>query len=47
MGFEKEPFFKLFKDNPDITYQASGSIPTRTHCSPLKAAKAMGRVGAL
>lgn len=21
-GFEKEPFFKLFKDNPDITYQA-------------------------
>jgi uncharacterized protein len=22
-GFEKEPFFKLFKDNPDITYQAA------------------------
>ena len=21
-GFEKEPFFKLFKDNPDITFQA-------------------------
>ena len=21
-AFEKEPFFKLFKDNPDITYQA-------------------------
>jgi type 1 glutamine amidotransferase len=21
-GFEKEPFFKLFQDNPDITYQA-------------------------
>src|SRR5512135_3869403 len=21
-GFEKEPFFKLFKDNPEITYQA-------------------------
>ena len=21
-GFEKEPFFKLFKDNPDITCQA-------------------------
>jgi type 1 glutamine amidotransferase len=21
--FEKEPFFKLFKDNPDITYQAA------------------------
>src|SRR5215471_15042031 len=20
--FEKEPFFKIFKDNPDITYQA-------------------------
>ncbi len=20
--FEKEPFFKLFQDNPDITYQA-------------------------
>src|ERR1044071_3351534 len=20
--FEKEPFFKMFKDNPDITYQA-------------------------
>jgi uncharacterized protein len=22
-GFEKEPFFKLFKDNPDISYQAA------------------------
>jgi len=22
-GFEKEPFFKLFKDNPDITYQTA------------------------
>ena len=22
-GFEKEPFFKLFKDNPDIAYQAA------------------------
>ena len=22
-GFEKEPFFKLFKDNPEITYQAA------------------------
>ncbi len=22
-GFEKEPFFKLFEDNPDITYQAA------------------------
>jgi type 1 glutamine amidotransferase len=22
-GFEKEPFLKLFKDNPDITYQAA------------------------
>jgi uncharacterized protein len=22
-GFEKEPFFKLFQDNPDITYQAA------------------------
>ena len=22
-AFEKEPFFKLFKDNPDITYQAA------------------------
>jgi type 1 glutamine amidotransferase len=21
-GFEKEPFFKLFQDNPDLTYQA-------------------------
>jgi hypothetical protein len=21
-GFEKEPFFKLFQDNPDVTYQA-------------------------
>lgn len=21
-GFEKEPFFKMFKDNPDITFQA-------------------------
>ena len=21
-AFEKEPFFKLFQDNPDITYQA-------------------------
>ena len=21
-GFEKEPFFRLFKENPDISYQA-------------------------
>ena len=45
-GFEKEPFFKNFKDNPDITYQAA-EHPNARRAALRRGRQAVGRAGPL